>query len=659
MSMKSRSTFQAQPLDLLINQTDNICLRPGIIIELIIAFYLIVGFIVVNQYGESIDVPARMAYAESSLRAYSGLNSNLQDEKGPFYSMLALEGARILGNLIPGWKTIDGWNYMSFLSFAMGVFFFYRLCQRLFYPIPAIAATLLFSTQPIIWGHAFINPKDIPFMAFFLASLSLGLDMVDYWQSQRESTGQPITLRGELTTLHQRIPEEWRSAPKKLRNKLKILLALLPVLLISYALAHWLIVWIVTRVYSAPEASLLGQILQRFAENSRNVPVEAYISKAETFYGWLALIIGIGLVVCIIWLLLKIVPSLISRSFQSRVLVAGCMLGFASDIRTLGPAAGLLVVIYFIYKGGRKVITYVLEYLAVSGIVIYLFWPYLWKNPIVNYLSSLTQASEFPYTGDILFAGTIYKSWSLPKIYLPTLLGIQLTETALILIIIGLVVAGIFLITKPTLRADLVLVGVWFLAPIGAAILLDSNLYNNFRQFLFVLPALFIFAGLALQLIWIRLKGNLVFFIPFVCLILLPGLYWNWQLHPYQYVYYNSLAGGEVKASLNYDMDYWNTTYKDGAEFLNQIAPENSAVYFWNNPITAFPYIRSGLKIITDQDLDSLADQRQIYAVIATQYLKSKDIFSQSKVIYEIKRGGAVLAVVKQVNLDDYLQNNR
>jgi hypothetical protein len=301
----------------------------------------------------------------------------------------------------------------------------------------------------------------------------------------------------------------------------------------------------------------------------------------------------------------------------------------------------------------------VLEYLAVSGIVIYLFWPYLWKNPIVNYLSSLTQASEFPYTGDILFAGTIYKSWSLPKIYLPTLLGIQLTETALILIIIGLVVAGIFLITKPTLRADLVLVGVWFLAPIGAAILLDSNLYNNFRQFLFVLPALFIFAGLALQLIWIRLKGNLVFFIPFVCLILLPGLYWNWQLHPYQYVYYNSLAGGEVKASLNYDMDYWNTTYKDGAEFLNQIAPENSAVYFWNNPITAFPYIRSGLKIITDQDLDSLADQRQIYAVIATQYLKSKDIFSQSKVIYEIKRGGAVLAVVKQVNLDDYLQNNR
>ncbi len=659
MIVNRRSPFQVQPVDLLINQTNIFWLRPGVIIGVIIAFYLIVGLIVVNQYGESIDTPSRMNYAERSLRAYAGASNNLSDEKGPFFSMLALVGARILENVIPGWKTIDGWNYMSFVSFAIGVFFFYRLCKRLFTPVPAIAATLLFGTQPILWGHAFINPKDIPFMAFFLASVSLGLDMVDYWQTQTVVIGRPVTIKSEISALRARVPEEWRSAPDRLRNRLKILLAVLLVVLVSYPLVQWLIIWSVTHAYTAPESSIVSRIFRYFAEDFRNVQVEFYVSKAHTLYTWFALVIGAGLVVGIIWLINRIVPSLIDQSIQFRILIAGCMLGFASDIRTLGPAAGLLVVIYFLYKGGRKVISYVLEYLVLSGIVIYIFWPYLWKNPIANYLSSLTQASEFPYAGKILFAGNTYNSWNLPKIYLPKLLTLQLTETALILIMIGLILACIYVVTKPALRADLLLVSVWFFAPLAAAIFLDSNLYNNFRQFLFILPVLFIFAGLALQFIWIRLKGRLLIFIPLVIVILLPALYWNWQLHPYQYVYYNSLAGGEATASQHYDMDYWNTTYKEGAEYINQIAPKDSDVYFWNNPITAFPYIRPDLNIVTDENFGSLADQPQIYAVIATQYPNSQEIFKESLVVHLIMRGGAVLAVVKQVNLSDYLQTSK
>ena len=30
---------------------------------------------------------------------------------------------------------------------------------------------LLFASQPLIWGHSFINSKDLPFMVFFLASI--------------------------------------------------------------------------------------------------------------------------------------------------------------------------------------------------------------------------------------------------------------------------------------------------------------------------------------------------------------------------------------------------------------------------------------------------------------------------------------------------------
>jgi len=43
----------------------------------------------------------------------------------------------------------------------------------------AFFAAAFFSFQPMLWGHAFINPKDPPFLTFFLASLCLGFEMVD------------------------------------------------------------------------------------------------------------------------------------------------------------------------------------------------------------------------------------------------------------------------------------------------------------------------------------------------------------------------------------------------------------------------------------------------------------------------------------------------
>ena len=177
------SSIQNQTTDTFLDKSKKFGLRPGIFIGVVIMIYLVVGLFVVNQYGESIDEPPRMAYAELSSRAYSGGSVDLPDEKGPFYGMIALQSAKILVHLIPNWKIIDGWNYMSFVAFVMGVFFFYRLCRRMFNPVPSIAATLLFSTQPIIWGHAFINPKDIPFMAFFWP--------VYAWVWRWSTTGRP------------------------------------------------------------------------------------------------------------------------------------------------------------------------------------------------------------------------------------------------------------------------------------------------------------------------------------------------------------------------------------------------------------------------------------------------------------------------------------
>lgn len=43
----------------------------------------------------------------------------------------------------------------------------------------ALFVTALFTSQPVFFGHAFINQKDTPLMAFFLASVELGWAAVE------------------------------------------------------------------------------------------------------------------------------------------------------------------------------------------------------------------------------------------------------------------------------------------------------------------------------------------------------------------------------------------------------------------------------------------------------------------------------------------------
>ena len=555
-------------------------------------------------------------------------------------------------HIIPAWKSIDGWHYMSFVAFVIGVFFFYRICRRLVDPAPAIAATLLFGSQPLLVGHAFINPKDIPFMSFFLASTCLGLEMVDHIQARPHVPGEKLSLRSRLAALPRKLAGEWASASGRGRKLLVGLGLLLAALGLSYPLMQLMIAKLVDQAYTASSASWLGRLFQRVAPNAGQIPVQAYIDKVQALYWQLALLLGICLVLAFFWIILRVFPTV-----QPRVLLAGCFLGFASDIRTLGPASGLLVVVYFLYKAGRKAIPFLVEYLVTGAVITYAFWPYLWQNPLGNYLSSLSEAADFPTKVNVIFAGKLYPPGTQPVYFLPAVFTLQFTETAMVLILAGILLAVYYLIKKANLRMDMLLLGAWFIAPVAAAILLHSNIYTNFRQFLFVVPPLFIFASLALQAIWTRLKRQAFLFIPLVILILLPGLYWNWQLFPDQYMYYNSLVGGVAGASQKYEADYFLVTNKESIEYINQVAPENSVVYMWSSVITALPYARPDLKLTSDSNLEHMHNTKTFYAVIPTHYSKSDLYFPQSEIIHQISRGGAVLVTIKKVNISDYLQD--
>ena len=61
-------------------------------ILVLILVNIVIGSLVVVDYGQSQDEHLRLRYADKSLSAYSGEDRRLGDEKGAFYVMVALVG---------------------------------------------------------------------------------------------------------------------------------------------------------------------------------------------------------------------------------------------------------------------------------------------------------------------------------------------------------------------------------------------------------------------------------------------------------------------------------------------------------------------------------------------------------------------------------------
>ncbi len=176
-------------------------------IFILLAINILIGLFVFRDYGYSWDEPLFYDYADALGYAYSphewfsghfDLNNSFgpsetdHKTRGPAYIFLAREPVYLLEAL--GLDEASAWHLINFLFFQIGVYFLYRLATHWMKPLAASAASALFAWQPLLWGHAFINPKDPSFLIFFLASVCLGFEMVDRWRDDHK-TGRQKFLR--------------------------------------------------------------------------------------------------------------------------------------------------------------------------------------------------------------------------------------------------------------------------------------------------------------------------------------------------------------------------------------------------------------------------------------------------------------------------------
>ena len=236
-------------------------------ILIVLALTFLLGLPGFTNRGESWDEFLLHRYATRSLNAYQtwalegDVKITLDDlgGYGPAFIMLDELAFRSLQKVLPIHYT-DIYHLINFIVFLFGVWAFYDIGIRWLTRTGALGATLLLLTQPVIWGHAFMNSKDIPFFAFFLLSLALGFRMID--------SLKPITLSVQTDGM---------------KHRLTLLTALWLVsafgLFASTGPIHSLITGLVQSA-----ASGQTNIISLVASDILSVPPEVYIQKFFFFF---------------------------------------------------------------------------------------------------------------------------------------------------------------------------------------------------------------------------------------------------------------------------------------------------------------------------------------------------------------------------------------
>ena len=229
-------------------------------------------------------------------------------------------------------------------------------------------------------------------------------------------------------------------------------------------------------------------------------------------------------------------------------------------------------------------------YAAVLILFTILFWPVLWKNPLINFMNAFKEMSHYPwdnynlYLGDQLQGGS-----SLPWHYISVWLIITTPPVYVFFALIGFIVSIKSFTFNPRRyyfenRNDLVCI-MCFFVPMVAVIIFHSVLYNGWRQMFFVYPPFLLLSLIGLTSTFKSIRGgfqgmlNGILNTVIICSVILgtiSTMYYMGRNHPYQNLYFNKLTGGIKGAQNRFDMDYWGLSYRKGLEYILKTDTGNS-----------------------------------------------------------------------------------
>lgn len=316
----------------------------------------------------------------------------------------------------------------------------------------------------------------------------------------------------------------------------------------------------------------------------------------------------------------------------STFILLGASIAFAISVRIGGllliPYLGMFSVLYLfkihpkkdVFKKKSmqdfgKMVLYGIIVSVAGYFVAMLLWPYGLVSPIDNPLETFKAQSQFATAIRQLFEGSLQWSDVLPWYYTPK----YIFMTIPIAVIVGLVLFFICCWRKKEDRFWAFFVFFTFFFPVFWIVFTKANVYGGWRHAMFAYPPMVVAAGWGFDAMvkWVEsklginndqliinedrkkvsaekdntkqendgrdainrvsAKGILVNVASvIVLLVLLIGpIRHICANHPYEYVYFNELAGGIDKAYGNYEMDYYYHSTREASEWIIANAEPN------------------------------------------------------------------------------------
>ena len=266
-----------------------------------------------------------------------------------------------------------------------------------------------------------------------------------------------------------------------------------------------------------------------------------------------------------------------------------------------------------------KLLIYTVGYLIAMALLVVAFWPWLWLDPVGNFVTAFKNMARFRHPVDMYFLGKVTNAAALPWYYVPTWIGVTTPILYLLLFIagVGATVRTLFINIVGKVKTlwvnddqlqDLLFLGLFF-APLVAVITLHSILYNGWRQMYFIYPAFLLVAIRGLMALWHLVANRQIakkILIAIVSGSMLFTTYWIVRWHPYQYLYFNVFAGQFAK---KFDVDYWAVAYRPLlAKVVGQDPQQSYSIYpvWWMWQVSYFVStsvlpIKDQIRIINDR----------------------------------------------------------
>ena len=386
---------------------------------------------------------------------------------------------------------------------------------------------------------------------------------------------------------------------------------------------------------------------------------------AESFYNNKD-IVFMALIVCSLYFALKNFTNLNYKNLFYFSLFSA----FATNVRVMGILIFGLFLFFlfldsleekkFLKKNITKIIFLIFSYL----IILYVFWPFLWKSPLTNLIFTIKSFANFNWSGEgILYLGNYHRGSNLPWHYIPVWILATMPIILMLFFLVGLIKKSVNIsknilnlseknkLWKNTNEKKDFFVLLFFVTPIFLVILLNSTLYGGWRHLYFIYPCIIYLASIGMVFFLsdkIFLKYKKIFYILIMASVLI-NLYNLIRLHPYQNVYFNSLF--EKKANKLFEIDYWGLGNASSLKFLAKNKFDGNKLEIKVSSYTPLSY---SLLILDDNEKNlflNMGTTNKNQKFLFTNYIfesnpnfeKKYSISNNYEKIYTLRRGNIII----------------